>query len=439
MKIEFEKNATEPILKVIEKYQEYLTKPENLPQLAKLGYMFSKLWYDGRTSFGYSGTINKSDQCENNPKYELQDSIDYVSEEIENLVYDAWGMHYTGDESISFEDFKDLILNGKPLTELQIKELKPNKTFDEWVEIWKLKYKEGRDYTANYLLCVIGTGMGYNSKTGFIFKEASGADQDQTLYGDWMNAKFKPEIQEVVDKVLSYEYTEIAVNERKKVVDECNKEKAAKDKSMYSSLLDGIDLDGVDNVDDLSIEEIMNIFKKSVKKSSKKSKGKKVKKVKKEKPIKYYPICDYSIIDKLDKNSHISYTKEAINICQNILRNPETSSEENHNKGNLEYAKKFLKKDFILDYLRKNKIDNIVNKDVIEELDYNFGESVELSNGKKCWENLNGDVYSHIFYDLKTKEWSSDFKDYRKDFDGDIKVKSDGSNILEFIEYVNNY
>ena len=64
----YEKTVIEPIMKVIENNQVFLTKPENLPQLAKLGFMFERLYYAGRICYGYDGIVKRGSSCENNPK-----------------------------------------------------------------------------------------------------------------------------------------------------------------------------------------------------------------------------------------------------------------------------------------------------------------------------------------------------------------------------------
>ena len=78
---DFEKQVVDRLLKIIEDNQEYLTKAENLPQLAKLGYMFNALFYTGRICYGFDGAIKKEGSCENNPRYELEDGdkIDYIN------------------------------------------------------------------------------------------------------------------------------------------------------------------------------------------------------------------------------------------------------------------------------------------------------------------------------------------------------------------------
>ena len=56
-RFKFEENIIDPILILIRDNQEYLTMPENLPQLAKLGYMYNTLWYDGRLCWGSDGIL----------------------------------------------------------------------------------------------------------------------------------------------------------------------------------------------------------------------------------------------------------------------------------------------------------------------------------------------------------------------------------------------
>ena len=56
-RFKFEENIIDPILTLIRENQEYLTQPENLPQLAKLGWMYNTLWYAGRVCWGYDGFL----------------------------------------------------------------------------------------------------------------------------------------------------------------------------------------------------------------------------------------------------------------------------------------------------------------------------------------------------------------------------------------------
>ena len=117
-RFKFEEKIIDPILTLIRENQEYLTQPENLPQLAKLGYMYNTLWYSGRVCWGYDGilidpsiikslkTADEGDMdeddenypyrfvsCEDNPKYKIE-ACEPQNDEIENLIYDAWEFNY---------------------------------------------------------------------------------------------------------------------------------------------------------------------------------------------------------------------------------------------------------------------------------------------------------------------------------------------------------
>lgn len=104
-KFKFEKLIIDPILKLIKKHQLYLTQPENLPQLAKLGYMYNTLWYAGRQCWGNDGLLQgkkNAYDCEDNPKYKIE-AVEPKTKEIENLVYDAWGMHVSEMEDSRYD------------------------------------------------------------------------------------------------------------------------------------------------------------------------------------------------------------------------------------------------------------------------------------------------------------------------------------------------
>jgi hypothetical protein len=58
------------------------------------------------------------------------------SDIIENYIYDAWGMHVSNWFGPNWNEFNGIIVNGKELTDLEIKNNKQNKTFEEWVEVF---------------------------------------------------------------------------------------------------------------------------------------------------------------------------------------------------------------------------------------------------------------------------------------------------------------
>lgn len=308
----FEERIIDKLLEVISVNLDYLTQPENIPALGKLGHIYNRLWYAGRFAYGYEGRLRKDNQCDENPKYKLE-VCDVGTPEQYDLVYDAWGMHITMEEKIplNFDNFKNLILNGKNITELDKKMGKLNKTIDDWVEIktdenyrYKSLYPD-RKSVVDHLLCTIGNGYGY--KNGFVFKEAGGADINMELYFNWENATFPKHIQEVVDfiledeevkKALDFEHVESIVFYEKREEDLFNEDFITPDTNKY-------------------------------------------------KP--YYPICDYSIITMFDENTHDSYIKAAIEICKDILENSSLERE-----SNVKFANSFLNKDFIKNVNDKN-------------------------------------------------------------------------------------
>lgn len=325
--LKFESRIINPILRCIKNNQEYLTKPENLPQLAKLGYMYNTLWYGGRTA-SYDNVIEEY-QCDDNPKYKIE-MCNPLNDKIENYIYDAWGMHVSNEFGEDWETFKKYVLDGHPLSELDKKLLKPNKTFDEWVDIKlnkKYRYTSmfpNRRRIADYLLCTIGTG--YGLKNGYIIEEAGGADQDSTDYGDWKNCTFRKDIQKLVNKIMDddgvkqvMEYVTIKKNEyeAKKIAEEI------KSFGMpYKLWLET----------NRGKKEFLNLFNND------------------EKPYQYYPICNYSIIKQLDENSHPSYITAALEICEDITKNPPIIGDDwnqyqkDSREETLKFVSKFIKK-----------------------------------------------------------------------------------------------
>ena len=310
----FEPVIINQILKTIKKHQVYLTKKENLPQLAKLGYMYNTLWYAGRVCWGYDGVLGEGSQCEDNPKYKIE-MCEPKTKKIDNYIYDAWGMHITMNESpISWDEFKTIVKVGKRLTKLEIDLRRENKTFDEWVDVLThpdYRYKSiypNRKSVASHLLCSYGNG--YGEKNGYVISEASGADMDEAEYGEWENAIFSPEIQKVVDNIMDNPIVEITMNAYHNYIVKCNKEREEAD-----PLLKFIEL-MKDNPSLLG-----------------KVKSEHLKRENQYKP--YYPLCEYSLITKIDKGWHISYIKAAKDICLEILNNKNKEP-----KSNVKFANK---------------------------------------------------------------------------------------------------
>lgn len=322
MTYKFEKNVIDKILNIIKKNQLYLTQPENLPQLAKLGYMYNTLWYAGRVCWGYDGILRDSKrgngQCEDNPKYKIE-MCNSENDEIENLIYDAWGMHITmGENKETWDEFSKIILQGKELSDLQRKIIKENKTMDEWVDLMMDKnypyssmYKTKKQ-VFDYLLCVIGTGYGF--KDGFVYKEASGAEQDISIYGDWENAKFRNDINSIVTDIMSIPEVESTIQAEYLYI------KSILEKETLKKLEKDIKIFGMSFDDFCETPEYEKLINKRVKKYNK-----------------HYPICNYANISKIDENSHPSYIIAGLEVCEDIIEH-----REDEEQNNIEFAEQFI-------------------------------------------------------------------------------------------------
>jgi len=376
VKFKYEKLVIDPILKAIKKHQEYLTKPENLPQLAKLGYIYNTLWYNGRVCWGYEGRIQKNNDCEDNPKYKIE-MCDPADEDIENLIYDAWGMHVSNDfEEGSYEVFSSLIREGREYSDYENRLKKVNKNFDEWVDVLTdpegkysdTIYKNRRD-VANHLLLCIGNGYGVN-KDGFIISEASGADQDVDLYGEWENAKFgKKDIQSMVDKILSYpevEKTFVAAEAAHREWKE-NKKKSNRisdvDPEEMIETIKTVLAKGVGKLSDEKREMFEGMLAKYQKEAGVEVT---VDIKKKEMPYRsYYPISKYSLIH-IHNNKEKSETlepsavDECINVCKEILDHKDKEEE-----NNVEFAKKFLLNNGFEEY--RNQVPKEIDKYAVRD------------------------------------------------------------------------
>lgn len=360
----YERYTIKPILDAIEKHQDFLCKPENKPQLAKLGYMFEKLWYSGRVAYGTEGKVKKGYDCEDNPKYILED-IEYNSDKNESIIYDAWGMHVSMDViPLSYDVFKSLILEGKGLSDFEKQHRKPHKTFDEWVEVLTDKnYRYNsifpdRISVANFLLCTIGTGYSYDKESGTIIKTASGSGEDQDGYGDWENAKFIPEIQVFVDSVLNYTKTKIAVEATYDFIKDIKDKEDAKKLEMEKKhgSINNIILNRINKaLKDVGKEpiteenELFNTYSDLMMNSLLNGTVFSTEDVKPKKR-EWYPICNYSNIMKLDENTHPSYIKMSLEICEDHINNkPEIKEDwndyqkEQRNEA-IEFSEKFVER-----------------------------------------------------------------------------------------------
>lgn len=292
----FETKIIDTLLNLIKDNQVWLTQPENLPQLAKLGYIYNTLWYAGRRYYnGKPGYI-----CQNNPKYKIE-MCDPINRKIENFIYDAWGMHVEFNEyPINFKEFTDKIYGRNIPTDYDIKLSKRNKTMDEWIDVLM---DERYPYTYEtkkhvYYQTLLATGGGYSYKNGYIIKEASGADQDIDQYGLWQFVQ--------LDKLLFSKVSELINNEQVKKVLKYN----------YDIINDYLEKKKKQD-----LERDMKAFGMPYDEWLKKSKHL-LDDIKPKKYEKYYPISEgYSNITFLDSKSHVSYIDAALEICSDILDN----------------------------------------------------------------------------------------------------------------------
>jgi len=318
MRFNFEIKVTNKILNLVKLNTKYLTLSENLPQLAKLLFSFDFLYQVGRLCYGYQGIIQKYGYCEDNflDKVECCYSGDL---EKDNLIYGAFGIHITNKiEILPMSDFYK-ILFGSSLLSLQFssvletKELKKNKTWEEWEEIFLLK-----DYNfigsekrriADHILCTIGTG--YEYKDGFIYERvARGINKE--IYGDWKNSILNFKIEKKLLNIVNTPEVASAVNISFDYIEQFKKEEERKKIEKEISLF-GMPLNQYRLKNPKLIKESLKSYEP------------------------YYPICEYSPIYKFDENSHPSYLKIGSEICKDILNHRELESSEN-----IEFAEKFL-------------------------------------------------------------------------------------------------
>ena len=311
-KFNFEKNVTNVILSIIKENQEYLTKPENLPQLSKLGYMFEVLFLYGRVCYGFNGKIQVSKQCENNPKYEIE-KCDPKNYEIENLIYDAWSMHVghldKPEDVTTWKQFSNVVLKGEKLSDKEKLEIKPNKTMDDWVELLMKPngYLDSKRSVYNTVMFVNGTGLVYAN--GYVIKGAGGARLDVAIYGDWKNAKFSPEIDKKIKKLMA--------------LPEVKKSFSVASKSLLAeiAIIEGIRYRGQ--------------TKEQWHKDLEEYRAKEA--LKPQKYRAYYDVSSYSNISKFDNHTHPSYIDAGLECCQEIMEHKEEEAART-----VEFAKSFI-------------------------------------------------------------------------------------------------
>ena len=411
----YEEEIIDPILNYIKDNQEFLTQPENLPILAKLGYMYNTLWHIGRSMWGYDGKmwkiykkveLDESEMddpyddsfryfysCEDNPKYKIE-MCEPIDDKIDNCIYDAWGMHVSNDLGmITYKEFANLIYNGKELTDIEKKELKKNKTFDEWVEILtdpEYRYNSiypDRKSVVNHVLCTTGNGYKMNTE-GYVYYTTSGADQDPSDYGDWENVVFEGGVKGMVDTIINNPMLEETMGHyyqyAKKLKEKEEKREYQRDKFYYDTLKKaGLYDDSEGKLRWDILHKRVNEYLKSV--------GIKVFDDDDDKYSKYYPISRSSIIHPICnpesqkrngiKSVHQSYVDAAIKACKEIVEH-EIEEEES----NVEFAKKSLLRFGYTEYEKDvpKEIDKYLIENRLRSLFANLGlKESHISNIRK--------------------------------------------------------
>lgn len=288
--INLEKKALK-VLKIVKKYKNYLIKPENLPQLAKIMKSWDKLYYSIRVTYGMKYNMPDRDKwliedkgwCENNPKdYLLED------EDLRNdLIYDAWCVNISEKhKNIPYYwEFQEPSLKDTFFS-------KPNKTIDDWQEFFDKCYPSLCTFRKSFLsriLCCIGTGCDW-TKDGYIDHEGPSGVYEN-VYALWKMAKVDYKIVKELDKIFKIPEMEIVY---KTMAEYFNEPDPAEE-----------------------VMEMMTAFDKDWQEKIAKSRAEE-----QERQIenfKYYPIRKSSPIMNIPENAHISYVKAAEEICNDII------------------------------------------------------------------------------------------------------------------------
>jgi hypothetical protein len=405
--------------------------------------MYNTLWYAGRRCWGSEGVLRQGAKqtltpeqmeeydieegeeanywdCEDNPKYKI-DMCDPQTDEISDLIYDAWGMHVSNDgNDFTFADFVKLIKEGRELNDYDRKMLKINKTFDEWVEVlmdprYPYQY-ESRKAVASQLMCTIGSGYGLN-KDGFIIQEASGADQDQAIYGDWENAKFREDIKKVVYELLDIPEVEATIDTDCKITQEYKEKKKQEERKQNESFYKTLKSNGLydESEGDLHWKEIhrrLDIVWAKYEKETGKSL------LRKDDYHAYYPISSsspiYAVLDAETrerlgiKQIHESYVKEAIRICQEILEHADIEDKAHHKDNNTKFAKKLLLSQGFTEYASEvpQEIDKYALEKTVLELTQPITSTMKYINGKKNNYTTKPGEYYYYFNNTKDNNYA---------------------------------
>lgn len=202
------------------------------------------------------------DDCQDNPKYpviELGEKIDKDprysnASKIKNsdLIYDAWAVTVSNND-----EFPDI----NP--ELPL-EAKPNKTMEEWISLFTDKKYEYNNMfpdawsVKNYLLCVIGTGYGWN-ENGFLTKTGP-SGVDEVIFAGYTRAE--DEIRKDIKGQINKLYSNPVIAEKVKKYIKNVKIYAGKNEAEKTILTDGWKLEEkIQNMPEKEKSKIKDAFR----------------------------------------------------------------------------------------------------------------------------------------------------------------------------------
>jgi hypothetical protein len=283
-------------------------------QVSKLLYVFNILDTAGHNGWGGFDGVLIDPELQN--EVDDDEEVDFFYHSKKNHIpvglLDLYNSFNDKLEHIDIDRLINILKNGQELSNLEILLLKPNKTFDDWVEIKthkEYKYNDlysSRMKVADHLLCTLGNGYDWN-KQGYL--------EYSSEVIDWKNVKLPSTLLNRLIEILNIKEVKLTY---KVFVDKM----IDKDKDILKAK-----------------EEYNKYFGLSKPNSNK---------------INYYPISVNSNIyvmadkDKQDRsglyNFHESYIKAATEVCLDIYNNKDKSEDLPFidPKANVEFAIKFL-------------------------------------------------------------------------------------------------
>ncbi|MBI4441596.1 hypothetical protein HY639_05490 [Candidatus Woesearchaeota archaeon] len=230
-----------------------------------------------------------------------------------NLLYDAWAVTVS-----NYDEFPDT----NPQLPL---EAKLDKTMDEWIQLSIDRLYRYHDLfqdafsVKNYLLCVIGTGYGWNER-GFI-APIGPSGIDTTIFSGYTRAE---------DNVLRQVKARIRRLRDHPLIRDAAHEYLQKTQDYAQRIYNGEDwLDvvrGKDEEHERTLKELKDLGIDITKRRAPKTPKRRT----------YYPLGEYSNIIRMPPNAHPSYVAAGMQIAQDIIQNPAERKESK------KYARAFL-------------------------------------------------------------------------------------------------